>query len=675
VERELTAWDVSSGETIFQRKGQFDPSTLAISPDGQRLGAVEFELRQEPEEGKKATPNWVVKVWDLGNPGKEPSLIKTAEKSLQHLTFSPNGSRLAAVVPVGSRTTSLPAFPPPPSGALGAPGGVLSVRLQSQVDYKILIWDTAAGQVRGDTTVRGAMGNIAFSPDGTRLAAIQASDGGDNLGRNIYLWSGAADDKLTLLWSRVVLVKFGVGHLAFSPDGRSLAISGLLSQVVQLLDPDSGAERQVVKAPAGFHLFSFSADGARLITVGSSVLMEWDVLRDSAPAAPVPLAEEITVRSRDGERQAVYRRGGFGPPQQNFEGPPPEISVRDRAGKEIYVFRKHTSGAINGVQFSPDGQLVMSRTTLGEARIWETDTGKVQWQYDIDPPKDLRDIRDRLRLGRLIRVHAQTSPDGRLLALVTANGMKIVHFDGLKDFLTAEKATHVYFSPDTRRLVTVRAPETAKESNNTGEMQLWNLETGQLIRSEPIGPASVVFNADHRLFLTATLEGKSKTPLVGVWNLETGEKVSAMKGGFETGGNILSFSPVFSRDGARVVLASGSGAISSALVLTVHEVATGKELAHIYGPSADVTIAFSPDGKRIAAAGNVRLTGGIQVQMWDAASGRELLNLKARRGVGGPSSRRLSFSPDGHRLTLTWRFLRASTATETTWDATPRAEK
>jgi WD40 repeat protein len=184
----------------------------------------------------------------------------------------------------------------------------------------------------------------------------------------------------------------------------------------------------------------------------------------------------------------------------------------------------------------------------------------------------------------------------------------------------------------------------------------------------------VVFNPDHRLFLTATVEGKSETLPVGVWNLETGEKLSTIKGGYLTGGNILSFSPVFSHDGARVVLASGSGAISSALVLTVYEVPTGKELAQMDGPSANVTIVFSPDGKRIAAAGNVRLTGGTQVQMWDAASGRELLNLKARRGVGGPSSRRLSFSPDGHRLTLTWRPL-ASTATETTWDATPRAEK
>jgi WD40 repeat protein len=523
----------------------------------------------------------------------------------------------------------------------------------------------------------GSVSSMAFSPDGTRLALMGNFDSFGNPDTSVYLWGGAADDKLNLHWSRVLLVKFGSGHLAFSPDGRRLGISGLLSQVVQFLDADSGAERQVVKAPTEFFSFAFSADGARLVTVGGSVLMEWDVLRDSAPAAPVPLADDITVRSRDGERQAVYKRGPFGPPQLNLEGNPPEISIRDRVGNPIHVFREHKASRITKLQFSPDGRFVLSIASIGEVRVWETDTGTVRWQYDLS-----KDLRDYFRSGRpasaranVAITHAQASPDGRLLALLTANGMKVVHFDGLKDFFTVEKATYAYFSSDSRRMVSIRVPETEKDSNAAGEMQLWNLETGQFIRSEPISPASVVFSPDRRFFLTATREGMSKVPLVGVWNLETGEKVSAMKGGFETGGNILSFSPVFSPDGARVLLPSGSGAINSNLVLTVYELATGKELARMVGPSAGLTAVFSPDGKRIAAAGNARLSGGHQVQMWDAASGRELLNLKVP-GAPGPSSRKLSFSPDGHRLTLTSSIpFVASTATETTWDATPRAEK
>jgi WD40 repeat protein len=672
MERELTAWDVASGEKLMEKKGQFAvPNSMDLSPDGTRLAAVQIERPQDPEEGQKATPNWVVKVWDLGNPGTEPALINTAEKNLEHLTFSPNGSRLAAVVQV--RMPKRPHFIAP--GSLGAAG-----RRRFQSDFKIVIWDTATGQVRGETTtMTGSVSSMAFSPDGTRLALMGVFDSAGNPDTSVYLWGGAAEDKLNLLWSRVVQLKFGTGPLAFSPDGRRLGISGSLSQVVQFLNADSGTERQVVKAPVDFFSFAFSADGARLITVGGSVLMEWDVLRDSAPAAPVPvpLADEITVRSRDGERQAVYKRGPFGPPQLNLEGNPPEISIRDRAGNPIHVFREHRASRITKLQFSPNGRFVLSIASTGEVRVWETDSGTVRWQYDLS-----KDLRDYFSSGRpagarasIAITYAQASPDGRLLALLTADGIKVVHFDGLKDFFTAEKATYAYFSPDSRRMVSIRVPETQKDSNAAGEMQLWNLETGQFIRSEPISPASVVFSPDRRFFLTATREGTSKVPLVGVWNLETGEKVSAMKGGFETGGNILSFSPVFSCDGSRVLLPSGSGGINSNLVLTVYELATGKELARMVGPSAGVTAVFSPDGKRIAAAGNARLSGGHQVQVWDAASGRELLNLKVP-GNPAPSSRKLSFSPDGHRLTLTSSIpFVASTATETTWDATPRTEK
>jgi hypothetical protein len=73
----------------------------------------------------------------------------------------------------------------------------------------------------------------------------------------------------------MVFVKFGAGHLAFSPNGRRLACSGRIGQVVQLLDANTGAERQVVKAPVDFLNVAFTAGGARLITVGYSVLMEW----------------------------------------------------------------------------------------------------------------------------------------------------------------------------------------------------------------------------------------------------------------------------------------------------------------------------------------------------------------------------------------------------------------
>ena len=54
-----------------------------------------------------------------------------------------------------------------------------------------------------------------------------------------------------------------------------------------------------------------------------------------------------------------------------------------------------------------------------------------------------------------------------------------------------------------------------------------------------------------------------------------------------------------------------------------------------------MSVAFSPDGKRLASAARDDRT----VKVWDAQTGQELLTLK---GTAGDDS--VAFSPDGKRL-------------------------
>ena len=116
--------------------------------------------------------------------------------------------------------------------------------------------------------------------------------------------------------------------------------------------------------------------------------------------------------------------------------------------------------------------------------------------------------------------------------------------------------------------------------------------------------------------------------------------------------------PVFSPDGK--ALAVGRG---------VWELATGKRLVELRDRQADILgigLAFSPDGKRVAAV----VSGGDEpeardaVRIWDTATGAETATIR----VGLDRVRAVAFSPDGRGLAVVGPAQKADRAEF--WDVT-----
>src|SRR5262249_22139178 len=91
----------------------------------------------------------------------------------------------------------------------------------------------------------------------------------------------------------------------------------------------------------------------------------------------------------------------------------------------------------------------------------------------------------------------------------------------------------------------------------------------------------------------------------------------------------------FSPDGKRLASAGEDG------TLRMWDLARARDIVTFHGHKKDVvSVAFSPDGKQLASASHDRM-----VKIWDAASGRIIRTLGHKGGVVS-----VMFSPDGKRL-------------------------
>ena len=146
---------------------------------------------------------------------------------------------------------------------------------------------------------------------------------------------------------------------------------------------------------------------------------------------------------------------------------------------------------------------------------------------------------------------------------------------------------------------------------------------------------SVAFSPDGKRIVSG-----SEDETVKVWDADTGQEILTLKG-HTSGVASVAFSP----DGKRIVSGSrarfhprsqGTGHASEVKCGTRPQATRSSR-----SRAGRVRVAFSADGKRIVSGSRGR-HGGVEV--WDAATGQEVLTLKGAR------MSRVAFSADGKRI-------------------------
>jgi len=382
---------------------------------------------------------------------------------------------------------------------------------------------------------------LAFSHDGKRVAVAGLMD------HRVRQWDIATGRLIHPFGGHA----YQVYDVAYSPDGKSLA-TGSLDRTVRLWDVATGTEKRRLDGFGGRYsgCLAFAPDGSWL----------------AAPAEP---SRAVGVWDTATGRQPR----------------------RCEAGKYVP----------QAVALRRDGVLLAAGTDRGAAGVWEVESGKVLLAVPAGR-------------GGLARVHF--APDGRFLAFRHYKGddnqprlWDVVGAKPLGRLPGQDVGRHVgmAFSPDGGLLATI---------DEAASVQLWDLPGGRrhsVLAYAAVGRDwlnSVAFAPDGRLALTGHGDGT-----VRLWEVATGQVVHAWKGH-----QARIFGLAFAPDGRTI--ASGSEDATAVVW----------DLAGLFAPLA-VRPSLESQWSDLGAAD----TGRAYRAIWGFASGGEEAVADLRRRLSAPS--------------------------------------
>jgi eukaryotic-like serine/threonine-protein kinase len=671
-ELELRLVDGLSGRdvrTIDPYPGEiqsFGLNSIQFSPNGQR-----FVHHSRTPDASGRTVKWGFKVWDWLT-GRTVFARSDLTTMVSALALDPSATRLAT--------------------GIARPG--------DQGGDDLIIWDIDGGKQLlaiplPDGHFRGPSA-ITFSPDGTHIAALlwPARPYTANAPLELRAWDATTGKEL---------FRHGAGPratgLAYSPDGRTLAVSCDGGPMHRIRDAGSGKEilkltmreEGQIKLLTGSDSIAFSPDGTRLAYVpeGGKVQI-WDVTPDETRASRSPdliLKGNWAIISQlawsaDGR---FVSASGQGRKIVTWQIQAQDEHLALKGTDEATWVGPTAAASANRFAAALETQQGLGKT---EIKVWDQ-AGQVLFQTTepaVDGPRNsfsgraVELSRDGTRLAYRATHRSRTDGPEKLVvqfrAWDIATGRSVFHRER-EETIALDAGLYfddVALSSDGRLLATVAAR--GSSSARKSLLSVWELDSGlERLHRDLDGDLlhRVVFSPDSRrvagTFWSRHMASQA-SGLLRVWEVATGQVVLSREWDEHSAGE-----PSYSGDGRWLALPltkTGGGG-----VIKVLEAASGEERQSLAGHGYGFgRVTFSPDSRRLASFSFSR-TDGSDVKLWDLAAGKDLLTFSTkaleqpalRKAMYSPT-RSLSFSPDGNRLF----FVVGSYGREATvqvWDATP----
>jgi WD40 repeat protein len=383
----------------------------------------------------------------------------------------------------------------------------------------------------------------------------------------------------------------------------------------------------------------FRAGGRQLVSAASDKTVKaWNIsVPEPSSNAKGQSSHWATASVISPDRRCIAR---FSPTAREF-GFGSRIQLYDTAGKELYSFPVaignpygmaiSANGARIAVAWHPDESGPQGR--FFELKVWDTGSGKELFSIPSGGAAAFSGVafdRDNTRVATAVTFFDPEKTGD----VIIGHGVKIWDATTGKELPairapSRSKGVDVAFSPDGTRVATlVSTSDAAAGSPNQHSVQLWDIASGKhlfSLKGHGRWLGNLIFSPDGILVAAVSRTSHSEPDELHVWRVDSGREPAASASAF--------------------VLKGNSGSISS--------------------------LAFSPDGRRIASAGGtLGLTGG-EVKIWDTATHEELLTLWA----SGYTVQSVVFSPDGQRLLGVPTLFHWSSEIVHIWDAPPLPEK